>query len=183
MLLCPDDRFLQDAKMWQRRAGGNAMTLMYEVIDCERGFNENIGTFDRKWAKMREVVAAIKAATEKYRTEDGRPVISFPVDPPMCCQGRTVFSGYSAEAFEAARDRVQEETNVRVFNRFWPKQTLDEKLEQERDGEEGGKVEAEAKAVDQSHLIEWMMMSVTEQIETQRFADAYVKLCDAVSGR
>lgn len=181
MLLCPDEAFLKEAKMWQRRAGGNAMTLMYEVLDSERGFNENIGTFDRKWNKMVEVVSEIKAATGKYRTEDGKPLVSFLVDPPTCCQGRVLFSGFTAEEFNAARDKAQEQTNVRVFNRLWPRETLDEKLKADREakGDADTRVQ-ESKVDERSHLIEWMMMSVTEKVDTQTVVGAYVAFCEAL---
>lgn len=180
MLLCPDEAFLKEARIWQRRAGGNAMTLMYEIIDCERGFNENIGTFDRKWKKMQEVVGAIKTATEAFRTKIDESVVSFLVDPPTCCQGRVLFRGYTAEQLDAARDKAQEKTNVRIYNRLWPKQSLDEKLKAETAPANGSNKEGGAKEGDLSHAIEWMMMSVTEKIETQEIVDAYVAFCEAL---
>lgn len=181
MLLCPDDLFLKEAKMWQRRAGGNAMTLMYEIIDCERGFNENIGTFDRKWKKMQNVVSGIQAATMRFRTQDGKPVVRSLVDPPTCCQGRVLFSGFKAEDLDAARDKAQERTNVRIYNRLWPKQTLDQKLKAEREG--GGEetaIDPGEEQAQQQHAIEWMMMSVTENIDTETVIDAYVAFCEAL---
>lgn len=48
MLISDDESLIVDARVWRRRAGGNPITLMYEVADCERGFNEMIGTFARK---------------------------------------------------------------------------------------------------------------------------------------
>lgn len=175
MLLCPDEAFLNDAKVWQRRAGGNAMTLMYEIVDCERGFNESIGTFGRKWMKMVEVVDRIQEVTREYRTSDGEAVVSFVVDPPTCCQGRVVFRGFEAPELDKARDRVEESMNVRIYNRLWPKKTLDEKMKADREG-----AKAEDEVDDKCHLIEWMMMSVTEKIETTVFVEAYRAFCEAL---
>ncbi|KAL9529310.1 hypothetical protein SMMN14_06949, partial [Sphaerulina musiva] len=40
ILLHNDPTFILQLSVWQRRAGGNAYTLAYEVIDCERAVNE-----------------------------------------------------------------------------------------------------------------------------------------------
>lgn len=133
MLTSNDAEFLSKAKMWQRRAGGNAFTLMYELIDCERGYNENIGSFKAKKLKMTEIVSQIRAATEeKYKNADGQSIVSFVPTTPTCCQIHTHLHGYTAEQFLAARDRVQHRTGVRVFERLRKKETVDEMMEAER---------------------------------------------------
>lgn len=83
MLLSDDDGFMLSARIWQRRAGGNPYTSAYELIDCERGFNENVGTFQAQWAKGREIVEGITLATEKFRN-DGKALIEFRPEAPKC---------------------------------------------------------------------------------------------------
>ena len=164
--------------MWQRRAGGNAITSMYEIIDCERGYNENIGTFERKWRKAKDIVSGVTEATAKFKTEDGRYTVDFMPERPKCCQTRTVFQGFTAEELNAARDRVEEKSNVRVFEKLWPKKTLDEQLAAERTLNAGTNGEAEELEDDRNHVVEWQIGSMTENIETQVFVDAYVALCE-----
>lgn len=179
MLLADDESLIADAKVWQRRAGGNAFSLSYQVIDCERGFNENIATFARKRDKMIEVVSAIKEATKDKKDSSGQQIVQFIPDNATCCQIRTLFVGFEEKQLYAARDEVAEKTGIRVLERAWPKQTLDEKMAAER---EGGKVGDTDKPVEgaRRHEIEWMLMSVTEKIETKVFVEGYVGLCNAL---
>ncbi|KAK3055489.1 hypothetical protein LTR09_003409 [Extremus antarcticus] len=158
MLVCNDDSFISEAKKWQRRAGGTAFTLFYEVIDCERGYNENIGTFDAKWKKMTEIVDAIIPATASYKSRNGNPIISFLPEKPTCCQIRTIFQGYTADELVSARDRVVEKSNVMVFDRLWPKKPLDDD--------------------ERRQSREWMVVQALLETETKVFVDAYVALCE-----
>ncbi|KAK5701307.1 hypothetical protein LTR17_022721 [Elasticomyces elasticus] len=153
----------------------------FEVIDDERGFSESIGSFARKREKMIEVAEAIKAATAKYKGTGGTPIVTFVPERPTCCQVRTIFTGYTAEQLIQARDQVQEKSNVSVFRRLWPKQTLDEQLMAERNKSEINASQAKSDD-DERHSIEWMIMSVTESIETQVFVNAYIGLCEELVG-
>lgn len=191
MLVHNDASFISEAKAWQRRAGGNAFTLGCEVIDCERGFNQNIGTFARKRDKMIRVVDGITSATKGLKNSNGEPIVSFVPERATCCQILTYFSGYTESELTAARDRVEEKTSVRVFERMRPKQSLDEKLAADRAADvaskdadsKGKKVEVEEKRVDKTHFMEWMLMSVTEKIGDHVFVDAYVALCTELVGK
>lgn len=176
MLMADDESLIADAKMWQRRAGGNAFTLAGEVIDSERGFNENIGTFAFKRQKMLEVADAIRSATAEYKNASGQPIVQFFPDQPFCCQVRTFFDGFTQEDLCAARDRAQEKTGIRVFERIWPKFSLDEKMAANRAGvsdEDFSKRFPDTKR----HVIEWMIMNVTQHIETKTFVEGYVAMC------
>ena len=179
MLVSNDEQLMKESKMWQRRAGGNAVCLAYEVIDCERGYNENIGTFRQKWKKMEEVVERVKEATEKFKTKDGKQIVAFMPERPTCCQTRTVFQGYTANELILARIKVQDRINVRMFNQLWPKQTLDEKLQAERDshGEANGEQTKTAED-DRRHIVEWMIGIERQNLDTKVFVDAYVALCE-----
>lgn len=165
MLVSNNENLIKEAKVWQRRAGGNAFTLMYEVIDCERGFNENIGTFERKWDKMIDIVSQIQGPTEGFKM-DSEKIVNFVPDKPTCCQIHTVFRGYTASELIIARDQVQETLNVRVFERLRPKESVDEKMRAERASRPASDVNAVKKHVngqsvehdDERHFMEWMIM-------------------------
>ena len=168
--------------MWQRRAGGNAYTLTYEVVDCERGYNEQIGTFKRKWDKMADIVREITAATEQYKTTDGKPIVNFLPEEATCCQIHTYFHGYTADELIAARDKVQEERNIRVFDKVWPKKTQDEKAKAEREAKTDVNGDEVSNAdQDRQHMIEWMIVPALEKVETKVFVDAYVELCEQLT--
>lgn len=177
ILACNDLEVINQAKKWQRRAGGNVYTLFYQVIDAERGFNENIGAFASRRREMIEIANKIKEATQQYRTEDGLPFVQFGADPPTCCQTHTTFQGFSADDFMAARDRVEEKTNIRVFNKLRPKQTLDEILEGERAAKAPAESTNSSASVDRRHMIEWMTGAPTEEIDIAVFVEGYVALC------
>jgi hypothetical protein len=165
MLVHDDESFIEEARIWKRRAGGTAVTLTYEVTDCERGYNENIGNFASRREKMIRVVDAVTAATKRYRTKDGTRIVSFSPEKATCCQIHTIFSGYTAEQLIQARDRVQENSNVRIFERPKPKMTT------ESNSQDSG-------ADPKKHFIEWMIMNASEKIEDQVFVDVYVALCE-----
>lgn len=184
MLVHDEESFIDEAKVWRRRAGGNAFTLFYEVIDCERGYNENIGTFKEKWDKMSDIVDGVTEATKKFRNGDGDAIVSFVPEQATCCQIRTVFRGYTVEELMAARDRAQDRTKVRVFDKVWPKQSLDEQAREERASKKCNGIEMPTKGQgtklqeqDRSHIIEWMILEATLKVEMQLLVDAYVALC------
>nr|POF17376.1 isoform c of uncharacterized protein [Quercus suber] len=184
MLVHSDASFIADAKIWQRRAGGNAFTLGYEVIDCERGFNEMMGTFARKREKMMRIVKSITAATSSFRTEEGERVVSFIPEKANCSQIHTCFRGFTENELSAARDKVQARMNIRVFERLRPKMTLDEKLAEdrarvsERDKSSTLDVGVQRAQQHRTHFMEWMLMSVTEKIEIDVFVTGYKALCE-----
>ena len=151
MLLSNDESVISVARKWQRRAGGNSFTLAYEVIDCERGYNENIGTFPEKWKKMRDVCEGVVSSTARFKTADGQPVVSFLSEEPTCCQTRTVFQGYTVDEMLAARDRVVEKTNVQVFERMPPKKSDAEKTNSDVPQEPG-------EVLDRRQVMEWMIV-------------------------
>lgn len=176
MLVSNSQGFMNEAKVWQRRVGGNAFQLTYEVVDCERGFNENIGTFKKKWDKMDDVVKGITAATSRFKVPGTeQQVVRFWPEKATCCQIRTVFQGYTADELLAARDRVEERLNVRPFERLWSKQTLDEKSAADRAGKSMDEIDKKMQ------LIEWMIGESTLRLEKKVFVDAYVALCEELA--
>ena len=172
------------ARVWQRRAGGNVFSLFYQVIDCERGYNENIGAFAEYRTKMIDVVDSITAATAKFTTPSGQKIVNFIPTRATCDQIHTVVEGFTEEELYSARDRVQGKTNVRVFGRLRRKQTVDEMMKEERALKAGAEIAAlqlEDETKDQKHFTEWVIMSVNSQLATQTFVDAYVNLCQELT--
>nr|POE88206.1 isoform c of uncharacterized protein [Quercus suber] len=183
MLVHDDASFMAEAKMWQRRVGGNAFTLGYEVIDCERGFNEMVGTFSRKREKMMSIVDSVTAATSGFRTAEGERIVSFVPEQANCSQILTCFCGFTDSELLAARDRVQAKTNIRVFERLRPKMTLDKKLADDRAriserGQSTRNLADRQGRQDRTHFMEWMLMSITENIPSNVFVAGYNALCE-----
>lgn len=178
MLLSNDQELIDEAKIWQRRTGGNAFSLFYQVIDCERGFNELYGGLEFRWKKMTEIADGTKKAMEKFRTKDGLPCIQFSPEKPTCCQAHTIFNGSTADELIAARDRVEQKTNVRAFEKLRKKQTIDPRPKEQKDSDTEGK---EVPLPDTTHFMEWLLIETTGEIETQVFIDAYVALCEELN--
>lgn len=153
-----DETMVAEAKKWQRRAGGNLYTSMCHVIDDERGFNENIGTFARRRNKMIDVVEAVNKATAKYKTKKGLPYVSCLT--ATCSQVHTLLQGFSSDRWREARDKVFQESNVRVFEWLSPKKT-------------NGEV-----ADPPTMMLEWSIIGATENIETEIFVQGFVALCE-----
>jgi hypothetical protein len=180
MLMATSEYLITSAKIWQRRAGGNAFTLGYEVIDCERGFNTNIGTFARKRDKMIDIVESIKATTKHYKLT-GQPILTFVPSEATCCQVRTKIEGITATELYAARDKVQERLSIRVLERVFPAMSLDEKLAHNRAGETDEDIARNDTS--KSHTIEWAINNVTENIEKKTFVDGFVALCELIAAQ
>jgi threonine aldolase len=191
MLLSNDADFMHSARIWQRRAGGNPYTSAYELIDCERGFNENIGTFEGKWIKAKEIVQGITEATEKYRN-DGQPVVQFRPESPKCCIVSIYMHGYSTEELNAARDRVLQKTGVKVFNmvkRLGQKKTFDEilkdkwreALKKPDDNSLGNTKENSEPTMKEKGVHKTAYIPELSSLETRVFVDAWVNLCEELA--
>ena len=189
MLLAPDAAFIEEAKKWQRRAGGNMFQSTYEVVDCQRGYNENIGTFEPRWRKMDDIVDAVTAATSNFKNDEGQPIISFWPQKATCSQVRTAFHGFTDAELTAARDKVEEKINVRVFERYFKdprRRRIEIVAEKPNRGDVDKTAEAEvpktatteAKDAETRYMIEWIVVKGTLNLETKLFVDAYVLLCE-----
>jgi len=189
MLISNDNTFIDEAKTWQRRAGGNAYSMTYYTTDCQRGFNENIGTFERKRDKMIEVAEQIVEKTKEFKAQDGKAIVAFRPFPPTCCQTHTIFHGFTSDELTAARDEVQAISNVRILERLRPKVTVDELLAKSggtKKDDAGTYGSAPAKddtdkpyeEQDRTHFMEWSINTRTAKLRTDVFVDGYVKLCE-----
>jgi hypothetical protein len=172
---------------------------MYQLIDCERGFNEKIGGFEGKWMKMRAIVEGITRATEKYQ-KDGRPIISFCTNSPTCCFALFHLYGYSTTEWQTARDRVLEKTGVKVFTPLSEsgganQKTFDDILKEkwmdylkisESDGNEdtGAILPLVGQRTTPRGLHKTWYTIYSEELkslDTRIFIDAWVNLCDELS--
>lgn len=126
------------------------------------------GTFARKRQKMLRIVDGINNKTKASKTKQGELVVEFM--PVTCCQVVTIFRGFLEEEFLKARDRVQITSGVRIFDGLRPIPDFSTKmgLEPVQKTESGKRL---------AHCVEWMLMSVTEQIEDHVFVNAYADLC------
>lgn len=177
MLVCDSDDLIHEAKIWQRRVGGNLFTSAFQLVDCERGYNENIGAFAGRRQKMIDIVKKVMEATAEYTTKDGQPVVSFVPAEPTCCQILSQFQGYTSAQLLAARDEVQAKDNIVVFKRLRGKQTLDEKMAIKETAVVKPESSSEDVDSENRHLSEWVISGAMEALDTQVFADGYVALC------
>jgi len=175
MLTSSDEEFISEAKIWQRRLGGNMVTSYSEVIDCERGFNLHIGTFDRAWKKMCAVAAAITDTTKEFRTKDGKPLVFFDLFP-TCNLVHTHIQGVTAEQLIAARDEVEKIHHIRVFESTRPYKSFEEQSRsiQISVGEEAKLKEG---PVLEHRFVEWMIFDVNIHIPDDVFAKGWKALC------
>lgn len=167
MLLSNNQQFISDANVWVRRAGGNPITLIYDTIDCERGFNENIGTFDVKYKKMLSIARAVQESTQQYKLYNQRSIIQFEPTVPTCCQAMIHIYGANNEQLNSIRDTIQHKLNIRVFNRV----------------RQYTSVNNEMNGVDDRihYCQEWSVYSGNINIDNKCYVDAYTMLAEEIS--
>lgn len=158
ILLHNDPSFILQLSIWQRRAGGNAYTLAYEVIDCERAVNEIWGggkSLEKRVRKMRRVIGRIGEEVGRLEGSNGGGrvgIYSFQPAIPVTFEINTWFAaggggggggdgcrrrrGYTEQELLQARDVVQEKTNIRVFEKLAEGKFPDRILREEREEEE-----------------------------------------------
>jgi hypothetical protein len=155
------------------------VTSYAELIDDERGFNLNIGTFHLKWQKMCSVASAIMEATKEYRTKEGEPIVFFVPEVPTCCQIHTHIQGVTGERLAAARDEVEQKYGINVFPKARPWQNWDEM------DAEWTLVKREHKPPKEGendhHFLEWMIREENLSIGDDVFAKGWKALCQLIA--
>lgn len=165
ILLHNDPTFILQLSIWQRRAGGNAYTLAYEVIDCERAVNEIWGggkCLEKRVRKLGRVIKRIGEEVGRLEESDGRGgrdggIFLFQPAIPVTFEINTWFAagggggrggggggddgrrrrrGYTEQELLQARDIVQEKTNIRVFEKLAEGKFPERILREEREEEE-----------------------------------------------
>lgn len=191
MLTSSDTDFMTEAKKWQRRLGGNMVTSYPAVIDCERGYNLNIGSFHLKWQKMCSVVPAVMEATKEYRTKDGKPIIYFNPEVPTCSQIHTHIQGVTAERLAAVRDEVERKHHINVFHWTKPWEFLDEMdagwmlVKRGADVVEEGTMAQKERTIEDlgkyHQLTEWSITDENLYIGDDIFAQGWKILCHLIA--
>ena len=156
-----------------------------EVIDCERGYNLNIGTFYIKWQMMRAIVSAIMENTKEYRTKDGKRIVYFVPEEPTCCQIHTHIQGATAEQLIAARDTVEKKKRINVFRGTpQPWRNFDE---MDTDWTLINRMPQEEKSVEgqenNHHFIEWMIGEENSKLGIDQFVLGWKALCKQIVAR
>lgn len=186
MLISSDAEFMDEAKKWQCRLGGRMVTSYPTIIDCERGYNLNIGTFDLKWQKMCSVASAIMEATKEYRTKDGRPIVYFDPEVPTCSQAHTHIQGMTSEQLAAAGAEVEKKYHISVFRWTKPWQISDEtnaewvSVKRETIPVEGNLASHKEDHLKDHHYTEWSIRDSSMLIEDKIFAEGWKALCQVI---
>jgi threonine aldolase len=101
--------FIDEARVWQRRHGGNLVTLMPYVVSAERALEEQLPRMPEYLAKARSLAAA-------FRGIDGLEVVP---DPPQAAMMHVLLRGDPERLVDAALD-VAEERGVYLFGALSP---------------------------------------------------------------
>ncbi|MDF1799388.1 MAG: beta-eliminating lyase-related protein [Planctomycetota bacterium] len=106
MLLGPRD-FVDEAAVWQRRAGGTLYSAMANVVSARRRLGDCVERMPRLVERAREIAALFAA----------HPRATVLPDPPQTSMFHVVFDG-ELEALRTARDRVARELGLWLFGGF-----------------------------------------------------------------
>lgn len=179
ILLHNDPTFILQLRIWQRRAGGNAYTLAYEIVDCERAVNEIWGggkCLEKRVRKMRRIIKRIGEEVGRLEgsnsSRGGRVGIYFQPAIPVTFEINTWFAaggggggggdgggddscrrrrGYTEQELLQARDIVQEKTNIRVFEKLAEGKFPNRILREERKEEEEEEMVRELESLSTSY--------------------------------
>lgn len=127
-MLLGSNEFISEARVWQRRFGGNLYCQMPMALSSWAGFLQNgPEQFVLRKTYLSRIMSALTASfAEACRLNDqGLPLVRF--DPPVPCVSliHIYIRATPAEAI-AARDLVVAESGIRVFTRLRPSSLPDE---------------------------------------------------------
>lgn len=181
MLASNDADLIAAAQTWRKRAGGNLFTSVYQVVDDERGFNENIGRFAGFREKMIAITETVAKATERFEV-DGRPIVSFNPARAQCCQIHTWFEGFTEEELHAARTAVRDKEGIDVFRRLRPKKRVDVRDPSDPSSTEIANSEDEGtSSASTTHIMEWSVTSLNEHVDVEVYVKGFVALCQELT--
>ncbi|KAL5116651.1 hypothetical protein ACEQ8H_005400 [Pleosporales sp. CAS-2024a] len=184
-LLSNDGRLMDELRVWQRRAGGNAYSSSYYWIDCQRAFNQHMGTFDMGRNKLIAIANKVTEATAAYKAQDGAPVIQFRPAVPTCSYAHVLFHGYTNAELQAAQHRVEKETHIQVYGWIRPVLSLERRRKRlammaAPDFPMTDSTGNEPLATDVTHWTECSIHSATEATDVSVYVKGYVELCKAL---
>lgn len=102
--------FIQQARIWQRRFGGNLFTSLPYVTHAEMMLSQTLNTFKDRHAKLKLLC---KGMTEEF----GEFGMRFSPPVPHICQVHQYLYGSRTE-LEEARDQVVKAKGITVFSRI-----------------------------------------------------------------
>jgi len=124
-MLVGDAKFCTEARLWLRRFGGNLYTLLPYAIGGWAGYRQYITnkdddhhhhhppiTFGYRRDKMRRIVSTLSC-----KTELASQVVSFDPNPPPTNMVHGYIRASSVKECLEARDVVEREEGIRVFNK------------------------------------------------------------------
>ncbi len=167
MLLSNNKQLIDDSLIWQRRAGGNTITMYYDTIDCERGYNENIGTFQLKYNKMKFIAADVLHATKQYTLNTGHCIVEFIPVVPTCSQCLIQYYGATVSQLMNIRDRIEQTTGIQLFQHVRPYKNTDSATDDTNT----------TVSVCQQEL---MIYSGNVNIDNKYYVEAYTILCQEI---
>ena len=100
MLLGPAD-FIKDARIWQRRHGGNLYTLHPYALSCKRSFDLRRGRFGDYWTKAKSIAKALT----------GLPGLTLRPAEPHTPMMHLLLRG-TIETLSAKRDQIAREDKI-----------------------------------------------------------------------
>jgi threonine aldolase len=113
-MLVGSDAFIERTRPWRRRLGANPYTVFPYALSCARGYLMHASSFASRWRKLRDLAPQLRAAAA---SEGGKLV--FVPEVPRCCQCHVFLgAGDSLDVLDAARDAVDAQHGVRVYERL-----------------------------------------------------------------
>ena len=113
-MLCGSRFFIANARIWLRRFGGNVFQQYPLVTSCMIGFDKMIEnpefTFSEKRERMKQLINILSKDETITRHVYFVPAV------PTCCITHVYVKCESDEKLKKARDEVENETNIKVFN-------------------------------------------------------------------
>ena len=109
-MLLGEGGFVDAARVWLRRFGGNLYTMAPFVLANRRAFHALKGSFEARADKLAQVVSAVSAALA------GTSRVRFVPAVPECAQVHVYLTG-SCKALDAARDATIKSHGISVFDR------------------------------------------------------------------
>src|SRR5450759_5176717 len=100
---------IAEARIWQRRHGGNLVHLYPYVLSAQKGLDQYLGRMNSYWNRAKELAVALTAF----------PQIEIVPDPPQTNMMHLFLQG-ERDRLEAAALEVAEETGVWLFYRLMP---------------------------------------------------------------
>jgi threonine aldolase len=105
MLLGSED-FIDQAKRWQRRAGGTIQTLGPQVASAAMLFDKRVASMSGFWERAKSLAAVVQSI----------PLIKCVPSEPQVNMMHIILP-FSVDCAEAARDKIAEMERIRLFGR------------------------------------------------------------------